>query len=74
MEREDRFTKEQLYERAKKKAKAIRGFYIDAAAYCLVIPGSIYFNIAYTPAFQWWWMAILCWGAGLAIHGMDAFD
>lgn len=73
MKRPDRSTEEQLYSKARKKAQAIRGFYINAAAYCIVIPASVYLNYRYTPAFQWWWMAILCWGTGLAIHAMDAF-
>lgn len=74
MRRTNKSSDEKLYRKAKSKVQAIRGFYLNAVVYCLVIPSSIYLNIVYTPAFQWWWMAVICWGAGLAIHAMDAFD
>ena len=33
------------YERAQKRVKDIKGFYIHLVVYCVIIPGIIFFNL-----------------------------
>lgn len=61
------------YERARKKVKAMQSFYYSLAAYCIVVPVLIYINLAFFPAFHWFWFSAIGWGTGLLIHGLSAF-
>lgn len=63
-----------LYLRSKKRAIAIRSFYINLLCYCIVIPSLAIFNIIYTPEFYWFLFSALGWGIGLSFHGMEAFN
>ena len=62
------------YDKAKRKVKEIKGFYINLSCYCLVMPILIYVNMKYMPEFQWFWFSLAGWGVGVAFHGMGAFD
>lgn len=70
---EDFNSEKMAYERAKKRAKEIRGFYYNLTMYCIVIPTLIVINLVFTPEFQWFWFSMLGWGTGLLCHGMAAF-
>jgi len=64
---------EQIYQKAKKKANQIRGFYYNLGCYCVVIPFLIFINLTYVPEFHWFWFSMLGWGTGVLMHGMDVF-
>ena len=61
------------YQRAKKKANQIRGFYYHVGCYCVVIPCIIFVNLTFVPEFHWFWFSILGWGTGLLMHGIEVF-
>lgn len=65
---------ERIYEKARKKAKEIRGFYINLACYCVIIPTLFVINLIYFPGFFWVFFSALGWGLGLVFHYMEAFD
>jgi len=62
------------YDKAKRKVKEIKGFFINLTCYCLVIPVLIIVNMTYMPEFQWFWFSLAGWGVGVIFHGMGAFD
>ena len=66
-------TEDQIYARARKKAKAIRGFYWNLLCYCIVIPVLIIINLVFTPDFYWFLFSACGWGIGLLFHSMGAF-
>jgi len=70
----DDFKEKFAYERAKKKVKEIRGFYMNLTCYCVVIPILIFVNLYYTPEYYWFPFSMCGWGIGLLLHGMTAFD
>lgn len=75
MEPVNKFNEERLrYERAKKRAKSLRSFYINLLCYCIAIPVLAIFNILYTPEFLWFFFSAIGWGIGLTFHGMEAFN
>jgi two-component system LytT family sensor kinase len=61
---------DEAYQRARRKVKAIKGFYIHGITYCVVIGALIL--IDFLTGRHWWfvWPAI-GWGIGLAIHGFS---
>jgi hypothetical protein len=65
---------ERLYKKAKEKARAIRGFYINVSMYCIVIPILIFINLKYSPQFYWFFFSMFGWGLGLLFHASEAFD
>ena len=64
---------EGAYERARKKVKEIKGFYINLACYCIVIPVLIFINLKFTPDYYWFLFSAIGWGSGLVIHGLGVF-
>lgn len=74
MENPDRFNEERLYQKAKKRAQAIRSFYINLTLYCIVIPILIFINLTFTPEIYWFIFSMLGWGIGLLFHAMEAFS
>jgi len=71
---ENYLTEEQLYIRAKKKAKEIRYFYFNLLCYCTVIPILAIINLTFNPEFYWFLFSAGGWGIGVAIHAMIAFE
>jgi len=67
---EDKFA----YERARKRVREIRSFYINLSCYCVVIPMLIAINLIYTPEYLWFFFSMAGWGIGLLIHAMSAFN
>ena len=65
---------EMKYQKAKKKARNIRDFYINLSLFCLFIPIIIGINLYFVPEFHWFWFSILGWGTGMLIHGLLAFE
>ncbi|MGC1515091.1 MAG: 2TM domain-containing protein [Maribacter sp.] len=60
------------YEKAKEKVEAIKGFYGNLTAYCLVIPFLAFINYR-TTSFAWVVFPALGWGFGLLGHGLKAY-
>lgn len=61
------------YDRAKRKVREIKSFYINLACYLLVMPILIYVNLTIMPEFQWFWFSLIGWGVGVLSHAMAAF-
>ena len=59
-------------ERAKKKVKKIKGFYIHLTCYIVVIPILAFINYR-TTSFLWVMFPTLGWGFGLMMHGFEVF-
>lgn len=72
MESQKEYINDKRYEKAKERVEAIKGFYGNLLAYCIVIPFLAYLNYK-TTGFPWVLFPILGWGFGLTMHGMEAF-
>ncbi len=72
METQKEYINDKRYEKAKERVEAIKGFYGNLLAYCIVIPFLAYLNLK-TTGFPWVLFPILGWGFGLTMHGMEAF-
>lgn len=72
MEQQELFIQEKRYQKAKERVEAIKGFYGNLTAYCIVIPFLIWLNFR-TTSFPWVIFPILGWGFGLTMHAMEAF-
>lgn len=62
------------YQKAKKKAREIRDFYINLSLFSFFIPIIIFINLYFVPEFHWFWFSMLGWGTGLIFHGLSAFN
>ncbi|RNC90314.1 MAG: histidine kinase [Allomuricauda sp.] len=63
---------EKRYLKAKERVEAIKGFYGNAIAYCIVIPALWWLNFR-TTDFLWAFFPTLGWGFGLTMHALEAF-
>jgi hypothetical protein len=72
METQKTFIEDKRYEKAKERVEAIKGFYGNLLAYCLIIPFLAWINFR-TTDFYWVIFPALGWGIGLIAHGMEAF-
>lgn len=72
LEAQREYIEDKRYEKAKEKVEAIKGFYGNLLAYCIVIPFLAWLNYR-TTSFPWVFFPILGWGFGLTMHGMEAF-
>ncbi|TLP71254.1 2TM domain-containing protein [Maribacter sp. ACAM166] len=71
-ETQESFIGSKRYEKAKERVEAIKGFYVNLAAYCLVIPFLAFINYR-TTSFIWVIFPALGWGFGLLGHGLKAY-
>ena len=62
------------YQKAKKKVREIRDFYINLSLFSFFIPVLIFINLFFVPEFHWFWFSIIGWGTGLTFHGLTAFE
>ena len=60
------------YLKAKERVKAVKDFYSNLIAYCVVIPILVYINYL-TVDFPWVIFPILGWGFGLLMHGLEVY-
>ncbi len=67
-ENEDR-----IYQRAKARVEALRGFYIHAMVYVTVNLGLFAINMLTSRDSLWFYWPLLGWGIGLAINGLVVF-
>lgn len=61
------------YQKARKKVKAIKGFYTNLVSYILVISFLIFINLKYTPEHLWFFWPMFGWGIGLMFHAFGVF-
>lgn len=66
------YISDKRYQKAKERVEAIKGFYGNLTAYCIVIPFLVWLNFRST-SFPWAIFPALGWGFGLLMHGMEAF-
>lgn len=72
MESQKAYIEDKRYEKAKERVEAIKGFYGNLLAYCIIIPFLAWVNYRSTD-FPWVLFPALGWGIGLITHGMEAF-
>lgn len=72
VETQEEFIDDKRYQKAKEKVEAVKGFYGNLIAYCIVIPCLALLNYK-TTSFPWIIFPVLGWGFGLMTHGMEAF-
>ncbi|WP_298486812.1 2TM domain-containing protein [uncultured Maribacter sp.] len=72
MEVQESYIEDKRYQKAKERVEAIKGFYGNLIAYCIVIPMLVVLNYR-TTNFPWAIFPTLGWGFGLVVHGMEAF-
>ncbi|SDQ43042.1 Histidine kinase [Chryseobacterium soldanellicola] len=65
--------KDKSYERAKKRVKEIKSFYVNLISYCIIIPFLIIVNLITSPQNIWFYFPMLGWGIGVVAHGMSVF-
>lgn len=71
-ETQESFINSKRYEKAKERVEAIKGFYGNLTAYCIVIPILAYINYK-TTSFTWVLFPALGWGIGVLGHGLRAY-
>ena len=67
------FIQDQMYLKARKRVKKIKGFYTHLTVYCFIIPFLIFINLIFSPGFHWFWFSALGWGTGLMVHWFNVF-
>lgn len=72
METQKTFLEDKRYERAKERMEAVKSFYGNLVAYCIVIPILIIINFN-TTSFPWAIFPAFGWGFGVVAHGMQAY-
>jgi sensor histidine kinase YesM len=72
MESQKAFIEDKRYKKAREHVEAIKGFYGNLLAYCLVIPFLAWINYR-TTDFPWVLFPALGWGLGVVTHGMEAY-
>lgn len=72
METQKAYIEDKRYEKAKERVQAIKGFFGNLLAYCIVIPFLAWLNYR-TTDFPWVLFPALGWGIGLITHGMEAY-
>ncbi|WP_299434767.1 2TM domain-containing protein [uncultured Maribacter sp.] len=72
MEEQESYIEDKRYQKAKERVEAIKGFYGNLIAYCIIIPMLAILNYN-TTSFPWIIFPTLGWGFGIVVHGMEAF-
>ena len=61
-------------QKAMEYVRDIRGFYIHAIQYVVVIAGLAAVNLYSSPQYLWFLWAAFGWGVGVAVHGLSVFE
>ncbi len=72
MKTQELHIKDKRYQKAKEKVEALKGFYGNLTAYCIVIPALAWLNYN-TTSFPWVVFPMLGWGLGVLLHGMEVY-
>lgn len=63
---------QQLYERARTRVEALKGFYIHATAFVVANIGLFAINVL-AGGVWWFYWPLMGWGIGLGIHALAVF-
>lgn len=66
-------TEFERYQKASKKVKEIKGFYIHLICYVIVNALLVLLNIRNTPEHLWFFYPMIGWGVGLIGHAIGVF-
>jgi len=69
---QEEYIRDKRYQKARERVEALKGFYGNLAAYCVVIPFLVWLNFR-TTSFPWAIFPTLGWGFGLLMHGLEAY-
>ncbi|MFP8894755.1 2TM domain-containing protein [Chryseobacterium sp. EZn1] len=61
------------YQRAQKRVKEIKSFYMNLISYCTVSAFLIFINLFTSSRNHWFWFPVLGWGIGVASHAFQVF-
>ncbi len=61
------------YEKAQKRLKEIKDFYMHLTTYCVTIPALAIINIMTSPGYLWFLFSLVGWGIGLTLHAANVF-
>ena len=64
---------DESYYRAKRKLKALKGFYIHLTVFIVINVFLFIVNFFTTPGYWWFLFVTLFWGIGLLAHGLSVF-
>ncbi|EAR14542.1 2TM domain-containing protein [Robiginitalea biformata] len=70
--RQEEYLEDKRYLKAKERVEAIKNFYGNLTAYCIVIPFLAWLNLRSTD-FPWAIFPAVGWGFGVVMHGLEAF-
>ena len=73
MNKRKAFNEENAYIKARKRVENLKGFYGNLAAYVSFVPTMILVNYLTNWRFQCFWIPLLAWGLGFAIHAYTVF-
>jgi hypothetical protein len=63
----------EAYQQARRKVRAMKGFYIHAFFFILIHSALFVVNFLATPKYLWAVFPLLGWGIGLCAHGFTVF-
>lgn len=61
------------YQKASKKVKEIKGFYIHLFCFLIAISFMVFLNLKYSPEHLWFIYPLSGWGIGLVGHAIGVF-
>ncbi|MDR4955087.1 histidine kinase [Chryseobacterium sp. ES2] len=61
------------YQRAQKRVKEIKSFYMNLISYCTISAFLIFINLFTSNRNHWFWFPVLGWGIGVASHAFQVF-
>ena len=64
---------QERYERAKKRVKAIRGFYVHLTVFALVSALLLAINLITSPGKLWFYWPLFGWGIAIVIHAIGVY-
>ncbi|MDC6352256.1 2TM domain-containing protein [Zeaxanthinibacter sp. PT1] len=70
---QETYIESKRYLKAKERVEAIKGFYGNLTAYCIVIPFLVFINLKTTSGIPWSLFSAVGWGIGLLFHASEAF-
>jgi len=62
------------YDRAYKRMKEIKSFYMHLITYLVMNTFFICLNLYHNPNHLWFWWPLGCWGFGVVMNGLSVFS
>jgi sensor histidine kinase YesM len=66
--------REAAYEHARRRVRALRGFYRHLAIYAVVCTGLVIVNLVFSPGRIWFFWPMGWWGLGVLVHGVSIWS